>query len=86
MKTAEPMAIRTTKANRNIPAIIATPSSRLRQFSNIRRDPLCAPREKHDLDQRRGAVVMNDYHRVRVGREARGINSIGEKQWQDSMI
>jgi hypothetical protein len=40
MKTAEPMAIRATKANRNILAIIATPSSQeLRQLSNTHRDP-----------------------------------------------
>ena len=44
-------------------------------------NPPRVPREKHDLDQRRGPVVMNDYQRVRVlvsGREAGGINPIGE--------
>jgi hypothetical protein len=38
--------------------------------------------EKHDLDQRRERACPS----IGLGREARGINPIGEKQWQDLMI
>jgi hypothetical protein len=47
-------------------------------FAAIRRASL----EKHDLDQRRERAWPS----IGLGREARGINSIGEKQWQDLMI
>ena len=38
--------------------------------------------KKHDLDQRRERACPS----IGLGREARGINPIGEKQWQDLMI
>ena len=41
-----------------------------------------ASSEKHDLDQRRVCVCVSKYR----FRAVRGINPIGEKQWQDLMI